>query len=108
MLRVLLDRPAWSGLNLRPVALQADAVAGQPEVGVIRRAVDVVARRTPHAFQRHLALYVIVALHPVLVSCAIGPVRECLLAEVMLLEHPGVAESIARLITDRPVVVHAV
>ena len=46
VLRVLLDGAARSRLDLRPVALQADAIAGHSQVGLVRRAVDVVAARS--------------------------------------------------------------
>src|SRR5687767_15818883 len=59
VLRVLLDRSARSRLELRAVALQTDAVARQPQVRLVLRSVDVVARGAPHAFARHLAFHVV-------------------------------------------------
>ena len=51
VLRVLLDGAARSGLGLWPVALQADAIAGHTQVGLVRRAVHVVAGVAAHTFQ---------------------------------------------------------
>src|SRR5262245_40537607 len=76
VLSVLFDWSRRTRLKLRAMALRTNQVVRLPQRSRIRRAVDIVTGVAPHALDRHLALHVVVALHPVLVRIAIWPMGE--------------------------------
>ena len=93
MMRVRLDaRRVRAVRRARAVAGQAQLLGRLQQIGVVRRAVRVVAAEAGHAARVHQALDEVVALHPVLVRRAVGEVRERRLAELVLLELPEVLQ----------------
>ena len=73
MMRVSLDaRRVRTVRGIGTVALQAQHVRWFYQIGVILGAVDIVATKATHSMGVHLALDEVVALHSVLVRCAIG------------------------------------
>ena len=91
------------------MALQADVVAWPPQHGLVLRAMNVVAGVAAHALRPYIWLWT-KSLPCIRFLCAV-PSGQCVkrfLAEVMLLEHPDVAQPVAGLVADRPVVVDAV
>ena len=104
MMRVLLDSGrARSVGRTRPVALQAHDIAGLDQVGIVGRAMDIVATETSNAMRVHDARHKIVPLHAILVRRAIGEVGERGLTRFMLLEFPELLEVEPHVKTGRPV-----
>src|SRR5665213_238343 len=68
----------------------------------------IVATEAGDAVRVHLAGYEIVALHAILVRCAIRKMREGGLAEFVFLELPHILERGAGLESDGPIVVFAI
>src|SRR5262249_44358490 len=67
VVRVLLDRRCtWPVRRTRAVAGQTKLASGLNQVGVVWRAVDIVATEASDAAFVHLALYKIIALHSIL------------------------------------------
>lgn len=83
-----LDRTAGAWLQHGIVALQADGVPGQAQIRLVFGPMHIVAGEAPDALQVHLALHVIVSLHPILVCRPFRPVRERRCAQLVLLELP--------------------
>ena len=72
VVRVLLDRRcSWAVRRRWSVTIKTELISGLAELCVIRRAVNVVAVETRDAATIHHTLHKIVALHPVLVCCAV-------------------------------------
>ena len=93
--------------SVRPagiVALRAHLARLGDEDGGVVGAVRVVAVRTGDAVAIHARLHEVVALHPVLVTGAVGEVRERGLAGPVLLEPPEVSQRQPDPEADRPVV----
>ena len=77
VMRVCFDgRGARAVRRIRAVALQAEHVGRLQQVGIVLRAVNVVATEAGDAVRVHHALHKIVALHAVLVRGAVGEMRE--------------------------------
>src|SRR5262245_20552581 len=87
---------------------QAHLTRWLDQVSVVGRTVDVMAAEAGHAALVHLTLDEVVPLHPVLVTRAVGEVRERLLAQLVLLQAPEVLELPALMESNRPVVVLAI
>ena len=105
VLRMELERASGTRLHHTVMAFQTDRIAGLAQVGGVLRPVHIVAGEAAHALQVHLTLNEVVALHAVLVGRTVRPVGERLLAETMLFQVPEIAQPIAGLVADRPVVV---
>src|ERR1039458_10269230 len=90
------------------MALQTHRVGGLQELGVVRRALNVVAGEAGDAVIVHGALHEVVALHAVLVSRAVGEVGERGLAEFVLFQLPIIAQVLAYFESDGPIVIYAV
>ncbi len=88
-MRVLFDRGGAGAVERkRAMAVQADLIAGLAELGVVVRAVHIVATEAGDAATVHDALHEIISLHTIFVGCAVGEMREGGLAELMFLKHP--------------------
>ena len=107
MMRVLLDGRdvVRSVRGTRVVAGDAQVTGRFNQVRIVRRAMDVVAAEAGHTTAIHHALHEVIALHPILVSGALGEVHEIRLTELVVLELPVVSQSSALMKTDRPIVV---
>ena len=73
------------------------------QVGVIRRAVDVVAAEARDSALVHHALHEVVSLHAVLVRGAVGEVGEACFAQPVFLQLPVILQLPALVKADRPV-----
>ncbi len=93
--------------GVRPMALKAQHVCWLQEIGVVVRAVHVMAAKTAHAVGVHLARNEIVALHPVLVRRAIGEMCKRLFPKLVLFQLPEVLKTFPYLKPNRPIVVLA-
>ena len=76
--------------RLRTMAGPAEHVCRLEQIGVVRRAVDVVTGRAGHTVRVHGALDIVVALHAILVAGAIGIVRECGCAKLWFFQLPEI------------------
>jgi len=86
---VLFDRGGAGAVERkRAMAVQADLIAGLAELGVVVRAVHIVATEAGDAAAVHHALHEIISLHAIFVGCAVGEMRECGFAEVVFLQLP--------------------
>ena len=63
-------------LCIGSVAVETDVLGRLPQNRVVLRAMHVVAAEASDASRVHQALHEIVALHPVLMRCAVGKVSE--------------------------------
>ena len=77
------------------------------EDGIVGGAMHVVTTEAGHATRIHDTADEIVALHPVLVPCAVGEVSEGRLAELMFLELPEILQIEAHMKAHWPVIVFA-
>jgi hypothetical protein len=89
----------------RAVALQAHHVGRPCQVGGIARPVDIVTTEARHAVRVHGARRIIVSLHPILVSRAVGKVRERGLAGLVVFQSPERHQIKAHMDTDWPLVI---
>src|SRR5580704_572711 len=105
-MRVLFDsRCARSVARAWLVAVETNLIDGLTELGVVARAVDVVAIEAGYTAAVHDALDEIVALHAVFVRGAVRKMSEALLAELVVFELPVILQFLANVIADWPVVV---
>jgi hypothetical protein len=74
------------------------------ELRIVVGAVDIVAGSAGHSVTVHHALHNVVALHPVLVCCAIGKVQEICLAKGDVFKLPVVRQMQTDAISDGPVI----
>jgi hypothetical protein len=86
------------------VAVEAESVCGFAQLCVVIRPVNVVAGSAGYAVAIHDALDKIVALHSVLVSCAISEVQEIGLPERAVFELPEVRKMETNVVSDRPII----
>src|SRR5580700_6749386 len=104
-------RVRFDGLRTRAVggagavAVEAERRCRLAELRGVLRAVRVMAPRASDSVSIHLALDEVVALHPVLVTRAVGVVREGGLAKLVVLETPVVLEPGADLEANGPIVI---
>lgn len=68
---------------------------------------DVMATEAGDAMGVHRALHEVVALHPVLMSCAVGEMSERELADGVVFQSPVIAEILSNHESHRPVKVFA-
>ena len=97
----------WTIERHGSVAIEAEFVDGLSKLGVVLRAVYVVAIEAGDSTPIHHALHEIIALHSVFVSSAISEVRECSLAEFVFFERPEVCQLESHTITHRPIEIRA-
>lgn len=76
----------------RAMAIEAKLVGGFPELRVVIRAVDVMTTEAGDAAAIHDTLDKVIALHAVLVSGAVGVMRERCLPERMLFQLPEIPQ----------------
>ena len=106
MMRVRLNGSFMRAVGrLRAMAFEANHVSRLQQIGIVFRAVNIVATVAAHAMGVHRALNEIVALHAVLVRRAVGKMREGRLSELVILEFPEVVEVEADMKSDRPIVI---
>ena len=86
------------------MAGQAHTVAGLSQHRVILGTVRIVATEAGHASGIHQTGREVVALHPVLVRCAVGEMCEGRFAELVILKLPEIAEVQADVKSDGPVI----
>ena len=89
----------------RRVTVETEFVRRLYQLSIVRRAMRVVAGEAREAVLIHEALDEVVSLHAILVSGAVGIMREGRGSERVLLELPEVPQFEAHLVTNRPVVV---
>src|SRR5262245_3148465 len=108
MMRVRLDcRRVGTVRRTRTVARETELARGLNKVGIVSSAVNVMTAEARDAAPIHETLNKVIALHSVLVTRAVGEVREGCLSQLVFLEFPEVAEITALMEPDRPVVVAA-
>ena len=90
------------------MAVKTDHGRRLSQLGIVLRAVRVMARRTRNPPAIHDALNEIIALHPVLVCCPVGIVREVAFAERVRFELPIILQPQSDVVADRPVIRFAV
>lgn len=73
------------------MALQAHDARGLQKIGVVFRPLHVVTIEAGDSPLVHAAVNEIVPLHPVLVGCAVGKVRETSFSQPMLFQRPNIA-----------------
>ena len=76
----------------RAMTIHAKLVRGFSQLRVIVRAMRIVATEASHPAPVHHALHEIIALHAVLVSGAVGVVRERRLAQCVFLKLPEILQ----------------
>ena len=86
---------------------QAHRVSRLAQHRLVFRAVRIVATETRDAACVHEALNEIVALHAVLVSSAVGKMREARFAELVLFKLPKIRKVQSNVEADGPVVILA-
>src|SRR5579872_1621155 len=86
---------------------EADFIDRPDQLRVVLRAMHIVAGRACDLMPVHYALRKIIALHPVLVSRAVGEVVEVRRAQAAVFELPVILEAQTHLIADGPVVILA-
>ena len=107
-MRVLFEsRCARSVARAWLVAVQANLFDGLTELRVVVCAVDVMAIEAGYTAAVHHTLNEIVSLHPVFVRGAVCKMSEALFAEFVIFELPVIAQILAYVIADRPVVIVA-
>ena len=75
------------------MTIKAEFISGLAQLRVIRRAVNVVAIETRNAATVHHALHKVIALHPVLVCCAVREIKEILrLSKRVVFQLPIIRE----------------
>src|SRR3984893_1193816 len=84
---------------------QTELLDGLDQVGVVARAMDIVAAEAGDTSRIHDTLHKVVALHPILMPCAIRKMGESRVAELMFLELPEVLQIESLTEADSPVVV---
>src|SRR5580692_184526 len=89
------------------VAVQANLIDRFAELYIVLRAVHVVAIETGYSAAVHHALDEIVSLHAVFVRGTVGEMSKALFAELVVFELPVIAQILAYVIADRPVVIIA-
>ena len=97
----------WTIERHGSVAIEAEFVDGLSKLGVVLRAVYVVAIEAGDSAPVHHALHKIIALHSVFVSSAISEVRECSLAQFVFFERPKVCQLESYTVAHRPIKVRA-
>lgn len=76
VVRMLADRAVQAGGVFRVMTAQTKLVSGSNQIGRVLIAVHVVAIEAADVAVIHHALREIVALHPVFVRGAVGPIKE--------------------------------
>ena len=94
-------------LGVGAMAGQAHRIPRLAQHCLVFRAVRIVATETRDAARVHEALDEIVALHAVLVSGAVGKVREACFTELVLFKLPKICKVQSNVEADGPVVVLA-
>ena len=89
------------------MAVETKFVDGLAKLGVVLRAVYIVAIEASDSAPVHHALHEIIALHAVLMSGAVSEVRESSLAEFVLFEGPKICQLKSHTIAHRPIKVRA-
>lgn len=97
----------WTIERHGSVAIEAEFVDGLSKLGVVLRAVYVVAIEAGDSAPVHHALHEIIALHSVFMSSAISEVRECSLAQFVFFERPKVCQLESYTVAHRPIKVRA-
>ena len=87
------------------VAFHAELVSRRPQLRPVLRAVYIVTGRTHDAVLVHNTLGKVVALHAILVRCAIGEIIESGLPRRAVLKLPEIPQPQADTVTHRPIVV---
>ena len=93
--------------RMRTVTLKTQDIRRFQQIGIVFRAVDIVATEATHAVGVHRALHEIVALHAVLMRGAIGEMSERLLTQLVFFQLPEIFKVHSHLKADRPVVIFA-
>src|SRR5262249_21713023 len=106
VMRVLLDAAGMGTiLGVGAVAGQAHRISGLAQDRLVFRAVRIVATETCDATRVHEALNEIISLHAVLVSGAVGKVREACFTELVLFKLPKICKVQSNVEADGPIVV---
>lgn len=80
----------WAIQRKWTMAIHTQLIRRLSQLRVVAGAVRIMAAEAGHSAAIHHALYKIVSLHPVLVGRAVGVMRECRLAERVLLQLPEI------------------
>jgi hypothetical protein len=106
VMRMRFDRHRSRTIRrIRVMAFETQHIRGLQQIGIVFGAMHVMATEAAHPMRIHRALHEIIALHPVLVRGAIGEMRECRLAQLVLFQLPEVLQLATYVETHRPVIV---
>src|SRR5271163_2374845 len=89
------------------VAIHAKSVRWFSQLGIVIRAVNIMATKTGHSTAIHHALNKIIPLHSVLVTRAVGIASECRLPQGMVFQLPKISSVLTHTIPDGPIVILA-
>ena len=91
------------------MTIKAKCISGLAQLGVVRRAVNVMTIETRNAAPIHHALHKVVALHPVFVGRAIRKIKKILrFTKGVIFQLPIIRELQSQVIANRPVVIFSI
>lgn len=106
VVRVRLNaRGARSVRRMWAVTVETQHIRWFQQIGIILRAMHIVAAEAAHAVGIHHALYKVIPLHAILMRRAIGEMHEGLLTQTVLFQFPEILKVLSHLKAHRPVVI---
>lgn len=105
VMRVFLDGCGMRAVRrIRAVAIQTKNVSRLPQERVVLGTVRVMATEAANPARVHETGNEVIALHAILMASPVGEMREGCLAQLVFFQFPEVAQALAHVETDGPVV----